>query len=157
MKEITGFPGYFVTQDGKVFSYWNRRRILDYNKKPRELKPNPVRGYLQVALYVEGKRTCKLIHRIVAETYISNPDNLATVNHINEDKTDNRVENLEWMSGADNIEYSQAKYFELKSPTGESVRVFNINKFCRENQLTASALYGVRNKKQKHHKGWVML
>lgn len=62
-------------------------------------------GYQQVALRKD--KICKHVglHRIIALTFIPNPNNLETVNHKNEDKKDNRVENLEWLSRYDNYMY----------------------------------------------------
>ena len=140
MQEITGFPGYFVTEDGRVFSYWNRRGTLDYGRNARELKQRAVNGnYLQVCLYGE-KRKLKLVHRLVAETYLPNPDNLPQVNHKDEVKDNNHINNLEWCDNQYNCEYSHAKAHKIKTPTGETVEVFNIRKFCRENNLHSGAL-----------------
>ena len=108
-------------------------KILDYSHK-RELKLQVNhRGYLCVILEQNTPNAkTMLIHRAVALAYIPNPHDYDTVNHINEDKTDNRVENLEWMSNADNVEYSQAKTRLIKTPTGEIIEVFNLTKWCRE-------------------------
>ena len=65
-------------------------------------------GYLQVALCQKTKQTF-YIHRLVAETFIPNPHGLKEVNHINENKHDNRVENLEWISKKNNINYGTGK------------------------------------------------
>ena len=62
-------------------------------------------GYLSVMLYKRGKPTDHKIHRLVAETFISNTLNLPEVNHKNEIKTDNRVENLEWCNHLYNSNY----------------------------------------------------
>ena len=138
MKLIPNYPEYSITTDGKVFSHKKpggngRGKVLDYSYK-RELEPRLGRGgYLKVVLEAGTDRSRHTsIHRLVAETFIPNPHNYDTVNHINEDKTDNKVENLEWMSNADNVEYSQAKVRLIETPTGETIEVFNLTKWCRE-------------------------
>jgi len=138
MKLIPNYPEYSITTDGKVFSHKKpggngKGKVLDYSYK-RELKPRTDRkGYLKVILEAKtDKSRHTSIHRLVAETYIPNPHNYNTVNHINEDKTDNRVENLEWMSNADNVEYSQAKVRLIETPDGNVIEILNLSKWCRE-------------------------
>ena len=60
-------------------------------------------GYLMVDLYKNSQRTHYLIHRLIAEAFISNPNNLPCIDHINTIKTDNRVENLRWCSCKENM------------------------------------------------------
>ena len=98
-KDISGYEGvYQVSNLGRVKSmrkwssvqgrYCQREKILkQYQSKT---------GYLQINLKSEGTRKLGLIHRLVAQAFIPNPDNKREVNHINGNKTDNRVENLEW-------------------------------------------------------------
>ena len=66
-------------------------------------------GYLQVELYKDGKGKWCSINRLVAQAFLENPQNLPEVNHKDEDKTNNRVENLEWCTKQYNVEYSKAK------------------------------------------------
>lgn len=97
MKDIAGYEGiYAVTSFGRVWSYINNKF----------LKPCPdKKGYLCVDLYKDGKRKNIKIHRLVAEAYIPNPYNLPQVNHKDEVKTHNWVNNLEWCDAKYNVNY----------------------------------------------------
>jgi hypothetical protein len=102
-KDIEGYFGlYQVSNMGNVKSF--------HTGKEKILKPkNDKDGYLFVVLSKQGKvKTCK-IHRLVAQSFIENPQNLPQVNHKNEIKTDNRASNLEWCDCQYNIDYSQSK------------------------------------------------
>ena len=93
-KPIKGFEEYYLVSDsGQIWSV----------RKHKALKPKIDKyGYEVVGLSVNGKIYHRTVHRLVALTFVPNPYNLPTVNHINEIKTDNRVSNLEWASIADN-------------------------------------------------------
>ena len=92
-KDISGYEQlYQVSNTGKVKS-------LNYNHTGKEkiLKPHKDRyGYLQVNISKKGKCKTMKIHRLVCDAFLSNPNSLPQINHRNEDKTDNRVENLEF-------------------------------------------------------------
>ena len=97
-RDIKGYEGlYQVSTMGRVKSIrYNNKKILKQKKN---------QGYLQIMLCRHGEHKTLFVHRIVAETFLENPDNLPQVNHKNEIKSDNRVENLEWVSIKYNINY----------------------------------------------------
>ena len=64
-------------------------------------------GYLLVNIPINGKWASKLVHRLVAQTFIKNPDNLPEINHKDSDRTNNNVSNLEWCSHSYNIQYRE--------------------------------------------------
>lgn len=102
-KDIVGYEGLYQVSDlGRV-------RSLNYRHtgQVRVLSPrHRGSGYLGYRLYdANGKPRNKAIHRLVAEAFIPNPYNLPEVNHISEDKHDNSVKNLEWISHGDNTNY----------------------------------------------------
>lgn len=100
-KNISGYPNYQISNMGRVKSLGNNK-----TRKEKILKGvENGRGYLQVVLNKEGKGKKYRIHRLVAAAFIPNPDNLPQVNHRNENKTDNRVENLEYCDSKYNINY----------------------------------------------------
>ena len=101
-KEIPDYEGYYVTTDGMVLS--TKNGCLKVMRAATRRK-----GYKYVNLWKNNKGKKFSVHRLVAEAFISNPNNLPQVNHINKNKTDNRVENLEWCTNQYNSEYSFGK------------------------------------------------
>lgn len=105
IKPINDFDGYFISDDGKV--YCNLGRGNRRNGKTTELyeiNPRPTQnGYMRVYCRQTstGKRKDLYVHRLVAEYFIPKPDN----NHKNCCRSDNRVENLEWCTQKENLEY----------------------------------------------------
>lgn len=102
-KDIAGFEGiYQISNFGRVKSlgrysiqkHWVTEKLL--NSHPNNS------GYLDVSLYDNGKRIHKKIHRLVAEAFIPNPNNLPEVDHIDTNKYNNHVSNLRWCTSSEN-------------------------------------------------------
>lgn len=107
MKDIEGYEGlYAITSCGKIWSYRSKKFL-----KPKVDKY----GYYQVGLYKEKVEKWYTVHRLVAMTYIPNPLNLETVDHIDECKTHNYINNLQWMSRAENIAKRNRSYFNSQT------------------------------------------
>lgn len=98
-KDIEGYEGlYKVSSFGRIKSlYGGEERIMK--------QANHGHGYLMCALTKNGKLKSFTVHRLVAKAFIPNPSNLPQVNHIDENKENNRVDNLEWCDGKYNYFY----------------------------------------------------
>jgi hypothetical protein len=93
---------YIIYSNGTIWSVRSNKFL-----KPRIINS----GYEIICFCVNYVKVKKLIHRVVAESFIPNPDNLPQVNHINSIKTDNRVENLEWCTNRFNTNHRyKSKY-----------------------------------------------
>lgn len=107
---------YEVSSFGKI-------RSLNYlgHGRTQELKQQKdQKGYLRCRVYVDGKRITLKMHRAVAQTFIPNPLEKQEVNHIDGDKTNNRVDNLEWVTPKENVKHAYDS--GLKELTREKCR-----------------------------------
>ena len=165
---IEGFPDYLITSQGRVLS-------LKYGKM-RELKPRIDRdGYLDVLLYKNGKQYRISIHRLVAQAFIPKPENKSEVNHIDEDKTNNHVSNLEWMTHKENINHGTrnervskimsdgrrkgSKHYRARAVVGFKINGCGIKYYsyireCEKDGFVRSAISQCCKGKLKSHKGY---
>lgn len=104
MKEIAGYDGkYLVSEEGVVYSI--RRQGSDGRIITQ--RPN-TSGYMRVDLRKGKEKQSLLVHRIVAEAFIPNPENKKCVNHIDGNKNNNSFSNLEWCSHSENMKHAVA-------------------------------------------------
>ncbi len=125
-KPIKGYEDYYeVDQFGRVFAKERTIHVTDHDREydkhlpSRQMKQSVhTKGYKTVPLTKDGVCTTKFVHRLVAEAFIPNPDDLPFVNHIDEDKTNNFVENLEWCTEQYNSTYGKAREKHAKALKG---------------------------------------
>lgn len=120
-KDIPGYEGkYQVSNTGRV-------RSLNYGRtgKIKVLKQGTKdNGYKVVVIYKNGKRKKYLVHRLVAQAFIPNPNNYPIINHKDENKTNNAVWNLEWCTYEYNVNYGNCKQ-KIKEAKSDNVLYIN--------------------------------
>lgn len=162
-REITENSNYLISNTGKI-----RRNGSDTLHSMRDKK-----GYMVTDLYKNGLRSTKRVHRLVAEEFLPNPDNKPEINHIDGDKHNNYVSNLEWVTKKENCRHAWNNGLARpsygmsgkKNPNGgrkgkpfkivETGELFNTLTECEKaingnNRHISECL----NKKQKTHRGY---
>jgi len=141
--EHPDYPGYYGTINGKVFSNrgaYGKIRLV----KPILQKNNNGYYLINCGGDKNGKRNQVLWHRFIAKIFIPNPNNLPEVNHLDEDKGNCCVDNLEWCDRQYNAEHSLAKNYKITNlKTGESFIIKNLAKWCREESIDLSSAWHV--------------
>lgn len=160
-KDIPGYEGkYQVSNHGRVkslkFAKTGKPGIMKQQSNPK--------GYLSVSLHKNCKFKSFRVNRLVAMVFLPNPNNYLEVNHKDEDKTNNRVENLEWCNRLYNMNYGTWKERTIKNrykkvacytKNHELVKTYNSIKETKNDGFTPNCVTGVCRGYCKTHKGFI--
>lgn len=127
-KDIPGYESlYYADNLGNIYS--KDRKIRNFIKPGRKLKPSKnSKGYLNVVLCKDGIQKTLKVHRLIALTFLENPNNYLEINHKDENKTNNSVSNLEWCNRQYNMNYGSinerlSKNSDSKNRTKAVIRI----------------------------------
>ena len=143
-KDIKGYEGLYKINDiGEIISL--NYKGLGYEKKLCN-KPNAKGKYFAITLRKDGEEKTFMVHRLVAETFIPNPENLPQVNHKDENGLNNNVENLEWCDRSYNMKYgtrAERQSTKIKKPV---IQLSKSGEFIKEwdGACDAEEFYNVR-------------
>ena len=159
MKQINKIKGYenirdvyYITENGKVFSYAsNNLKRRDTCKEIKQYKKTG--GYLNVALVTnEQKVKYVRVHRLVALAFIPNPDNKEYVNHIDENRQNNNVSNLEWVTPKENNLHSLTKKTYVYDLEGNLVKIYNYTHECKDDGFNQGHVCACARGEERTHK-----
>lgn len=160
-KDIKNYEGFYQGSNlGRVKSL-ERIDCIGHHRKERILKPKKDKyGYLQVNLWKNGKKKTFTVHRLVAEAFIPNPNNLPCINHKDECKTNNNVNNLEWCDNKYNNAYGtrtekcskKVLQYDLE---GNFIREWESTAECGRNGFIQQAVASCCRGELKKHQGCI--
>lgn len=152
-KDIKGYEGLYQASNlGRIKSL-NKKINFNTYRETILIPGKDKRGYLQVIIYKNGVPKGRRVHRLIAETFIVNFDNKRTVNHIDENKLNNKVDNLEWASYQENIDHTQSKKI-VQIKDNQIIKIWNSASEAGKNGFHQGHISNCCHNKNKTHKGY---
>lgn len=151
--EIPDFPNYFVTEDGHVWSEWRHQYVSEVIMEKK---------YHRVVLSKNNKSYNFLVHRLVAQAFIPNPDNKPCVNHKDENPENNHYTNLEWVTHKENNNYGShgnkngaahsKAVIKIDKNTGEELQYYHsLREAAKDLNMSATNISSVCKHKPHYH------
>lgn len=169
-KPVKGYEDFYeVSSQGRIRSLDRVTHFKDGRKRKfhgKILEINTVNnsGYLTVGLHDNGKQKTFLVHRIVAEAFVDNPLSLDEVNHIDQNKCNNRADNLEWCTHEENVNHGdeiergaikQRRKFRQLDLNGNLIKIWNgFKQMQRETGFQRKSVYDCCIGKRDSYKGF---
>lgn len=159
-KDIPNYEGLY-----QINNFGNIKSLYNYRGKNNILKPRIKRGYYTIGLRKDGKRKWIGIHRLLADTFIPNPNNYPVVNHKDENKLNNNLDNLEWCTVSYNNSYG-TRLERVKSKVAKTIMQYDLKgnfikeytslmDASRELKFSAANISNCANGKFKQANGYI--
>ena len=131
-RSIQGYEDFY-----EVSSFGRIRRLSD----SKIINPQTTeKGYLRVGLFQGNKRKWHKVHRLVAQTFIPNPENKPQINHKDFNKKNNRICNLEWVTNQENARYSMDNMLPEEKPVSKEAAIHALEKELDNNKRKINAI-----------------
>lgn len=146
--KIPGLP-YELSKIGEI------KRINSTKLLKTNLGDN---GYLRISLFINGKTRNVYLHRMLALTFIANPENKKTVNHKDGNKLNNNLDNLEWLSNYENVKHAMGnrlKYIKQVDLKGNVIKIYPSTHSVKKDGFDQSCVWRCcNNQRYKKYKGY---
>lgn len=153
-KAINNFPDYYISDTGEVKSTKYQGQFKRINSAGLLKQRTYKSGYKYVNLYRDGHMYSVKVHRLVAQAFLDNPDNLPQVNHKDENKANNNVANLEWCTAKYNMSYNDLQNRNHQKQK-RRIKAYNTEEALEFESATDAAIYIAKCGKSKSFKSAV--
>lgn len=149
---IKGYEGiYEVCEEGNIYSH------KTVSKGGKLTPSKTTKGYLQVFLYKDNVANIFRVHRLVADAFLEDVEGKDQIDHINNNKEDNRLVNLKRVNNQENSSKALSKTYHLFHKDGRSIIVNNLERWCRTNKYHSPNFYRLLNKQRKTAYGFNLM